>query len=67
MAQKRSEANQALGQAIRELRSNYGSIERGEFNVRVDTLLKIARALRLPLAALFRRAGSSSADLRTNS
>jgi DNA-binding XRE family transcriptional regulator len=74
MAEKRSQANQALGRAIRELRrergvsqegfaplaglerSNYGAIERGEFNVTVDTLVKIARAPRLPLAALFKRA-----------
>jgi transcriptional regulator with XRE-family HTH domain len=38
-------------------RSNHGAIERGEFNVTIDTLVKIARALRLPVAALSERAG----------
>ncbi len=37
-------------------RSYYGAIERGEFNVRVDTVLKIAAALELTACELFGRA-----------
>jgi transcriptional regulator with XRE-family HTH domain len=38
-------------------RSYYGAIERGEFNVTVDTLTTIAVGLNVPIAELFRRAG----------
>ena len=37
-------------------RSNYGAIERGEFNVRLDTIVKIAAALEISAAALLARA-----------
>lgn len=37
-------------------RTNYGAIERGEFNVRVDTLVKIAHGLDTTCAALFAQA-----------
>ena len=37
-------------------RSYYGAIERGEFNVTVDTIMSIARGLRVPAAELFERA-----------
>jgi XRE family transcriptional regulator, regulator of sulfur utilization len=37
-------------------RSNYGAIERGEFNVRLDTIVKIAAALEISAAALLERA-----------
>jgi XRE family transcriptional regulator, regulator of sulfur utilization len=37
-------------------RSYYGAIERGEFNVTVDTLMAIAAGLEVPAADLFRRA-----------
>jgi transcriptional regulator with XRE-family HTH domain len=37
-------------------RANYGAIERGEFNVSVDTLVKLAAGLDLDVAALFQRA-----------
>jgi transcriptional regulator with XRE-family HTH domain len=37
-------------------RSYYGAIERGEFNVTVDTLMTIAAGLRVPAAELFERA-----------
>jgi transcriptional regulator with XRE-family HTH domain len=74
MARKRSEANQALGRAIREARvergyaqeafaaharmdrSYYGAIERGEFNVSLDTIVKVAAALDTRVAVLFVRA-----------
>ena len=74
MPPKKSEANQALGSAIRAVRkqkgytqetfalhaeidrSYYGAIERGEFNVTVDTLISIAAGLGVPAASLFKRA-----------
>jgi transcriptional regulator with XRE-family HTH domain len=37
-------------------RSYYGAIERGEFNVTVDTIMSIADGLDVPAAALFKRA-----------
>jgi len=37
-------------------RANYGAIERGEFNVSVDTLVKIAAGLDISVGDLFRRA-----------
>lgn len=38
-------------------RSYYGAIERGEFNVSVETLVKLARALDTTVVELARRAG----------
>ncbi len=37
-------------------RSNYGAIERGEFNVRLDTIVKLAAGLDITVAALCERA-----------
>jgi transcriptional regulator with XRE-family HTH domain len=37
-------------------RSNYGAIERGEFNVSLDTIVKIAAALEISAAALLEAA-----------
>lgn len=37
-------------------RSYYGAIERGEYNVTVDTLATIAAGLELPVSELFKRA-----------
>jgi transcriptional regulator with XRE-family HTH domain len=37
-------------------RSYYGAIERGEFNVTLDTITKIAAGLRLPAWELLKRA-----------
>jgi len=37
-------------------RSYYGAIERGEFNVTVDTVAKIAAGLGMQLSALYLRA-----------
>jgi transcriptional regulator with XRE-family HTH domain len=37
-------------------RSYYGAIERGEFNVSLDTIVKIAAALGVSAAALLKRA-----------
>jgi transcriptional regulator with XRE-family HTH domain len=37
-------------------RSYYGAIERGEFNVTLDTIMKIAAALEVPAASLLARA-----------
>jgi transcriptional regulator with XRE-family HTH domain len=38
-------------------RSNYGAIERGEANVTVDTIVKIATGLAVGIGDLFARAG----------
>ena len=74
MPSKKSQANQALGGAMRSARtergysqesfashvgldrSNYGAIERGESNVSLDTIVKIAAALGITAAELFDRA-----------
>jgi transcriptional regulator with XRE-family HTH domain len=37
-------------------RSYYGAIERGEFNVTVDTIMTIAAGLDVPAAELFKQA-----------
>ena len=37
-------------------RSNYGAIERGEFNVRLDTIVRIAARLDMTVAALCEKA-----------
>ncbi len=37
-------------------RSYYGAIERGEFNVTLETMIKIANALEVPAAELLARA-----------
>jgi transcriptional regulator with XRE-family HTH domain len=38
-------------------RSYYGAIERGEFNLTVDTVLKITAGLQITASELFQRAG----------
>lgn len=38
-------------------RSYYGAIERGEFNVTIDTLMRIASGLGMPAAEIMQRAG----------
>jgi transcriptional regulator with XRE-family HTH domain len=38
-------------------RSYYGAIERGEFNLTVDTVLKITSGLQMTASELFQRAG----------
>ncbi len=38
-------------------RSYYGAIERGEFNVTIDTLVKISAALDVTAATILERAG----------
>jgi transcriptional regulator with XRE-family HTH domain len=38
-------------------RSYYGAIERGEFNITVDTLVTIAEGLGVPPSEVLRRAG----------
>jgi transcriptional regulator with XRE-family HTH domain len=38
-------------------RGYYGAVERGEFNVSLDTIVKIAAGLEISAAALLQRAG----------
>jgi transcriptional regulator with XRE-family HTH domain len=74
MPSKKSQANQALGSAVRSARSqrgytqesfaahvelarsNYGAIERGEFNVTLDTIVKVVTGLGITAAELLQRA-----------
>ena len=37
-------------------RSNYGAIERGEFNARLDTIVELAAGLNMTVAALCEKA-----------
>lgn len=75
MPPKKSDANQALGDAIRAIRSEqgltqeafairagidrsyYGALERGEFNMTVDTLVAVANGLNVPPSEIWSRAG----------
>jgi transcriptional regulator with XRE-family HTH domain len=53
---KRGLAQEAFAARAGMDRSNYGAIERGEFNVRLDTIVKIAAALEISAAALLESA-----------
>ncbi len=73
MARKKTEAGQALGRAIREVRvehgfsqegfaahagldrSYYGAIERGEFNLSLSTIFKVADGLGVNASELLLR------------
>jgi transcriptional regulator with XRE-family HTH domain len=75
MPAKKSDANRALGDAIRALRSEqgqtqeafairagidrsyYGALERGEFNMTVDTLMSVAQGLGVSVWEIWKRAG----------
>jgi len=47
-------------------RSNYGAIERGEFNVTLDTIVKVASGLNITVAELLHRCSiERSSDRRT--
>jgi transcriptional regulator with XRE-family HTH domain len=50
-------AQESFALKARMDRSYYGAIERGEFNVSLDTIVKVARALDMKAAALLKRAG----------
>jgi transcriptional regulator with XRE-family HTH domain len=74
VGRNKTEAGQALGRAIREVRverrfsqegfaaqagidrSYYGAIERGEFNVSLETITKLAAGLETTAAELLARA-----------
>ncbi|HEV2973996.1 MAG TPA: helix-turn-helix transcriptional regulator [Solirubrobacteraceae bacterium] len=49
-------AQEAFARQASMDRSYYGAIERGEFNVSVDTVIKIATALEMTACELFGRA-----------
>jgi transcriptional regulator with XRE-family HTH domain len=75
MPPKKSKANQALGEAIRAIRSDqgetqesfaikagidrsyYGALERGEFNMTVDTMMTVADGLGVSAWEIWKRAG----------
>ncbi len=54
---ERGLAQEALAARAELDRANYGAIERGELNVRLDTIIKIARGLEITAAMLLERAG----------
>ena len=54
---ERGLAQEAFALRICMDRGYYGAVERGEFNVSLDTIVKIAAGLEISAAALLRRAG----------
>lgn len=54
--ESRGYAQEAFASKASMDRSYYGAIERGEFNISVDTVLKIAAALEMTACELFGRA-----------
>jgi XRE family transcriptional regulator, regulator of sulfur utilization len=54
--EERGYSQEALAARAGLDRANYGAIERGECNVTVDTVVKIATGLGIPVAELFSRA-----------
>ena len=54
---ERGLAQEAFALLIRTDRSYYGAIERGEFNVTLETIIKIAGGLEISAATLLQRAG----------
>jgi transcriptional regulator with XRE-family HTH domain len=54
---QRGWAQEAFARAANLDRSYYGAIERGEFNISVDTLMKLTVALEMTASELFERAG----------
>jgi transcriptional regulator with XRE-family HTH domain len=55
--QERGLAQEAFAARARIDRSYFGAIERGEFNVTLDTIAKIATALGTSVSRLLTRAG----------
>ncbi|HUA73819.1 MAG TPA: helix-turn-helix transcriptional regulator [Solirubrobacteraceae bacterium] len=53
---ERGLAQEALAKRAEIDRSYYGAIERGEFNVSLETLVKVAMALEVSAAELLERA-----------
>lgn len=50
-------AQEALAARAGLQRGNYGAIERGEFNVRLDTIVRVASALQIKPSSLLSRSG----------
>jgi transcriptional regulator with XRE-family HTH domain len=57
MRGERGLAQEAFAARAAMDRSYYGAIERGEFNVSLDTVVKIAAALGVSASAVLKRAG----------
>jgi transcriptional regulator with XRE-family HTH domain len=55
--QERGETQEAFAATAELDRSYYGAIERGEFNLTLDTITKIASGLGMSVVELFERAG----------
>lgn len=59
---KRSLSQEGLAQAAKMHRNHIGAVERGETNVSLNNLLRIADALRLPLWRLMQEAEELAAS-----
>jgi transcriptional regulator with XRE-family HTH domain len=57
LREEHGQSQEAFAAAAGLDRSYYGAIERGEFNVTIDTLIKIASALNLTASSVLERAG----------
>lgn len=57
LREERGQSQEGFAAAAGLDRSYYGAIERGEFNVTIDTLAKIAAALDLSASKILERAG----------
>jgi transcriptional regulator with XRE-family HTH domain len=53
---KRGFPQEAFASHAKMDRSYYGAIERGEFNISVDTILRVTRGLEMTASELFERA-----------
>lgn len=59
---KKGFSQERLAEAARMHRNNLGAVERGEQNVSIHNLLRIAEALRLPLSRLIEQAEELAAS-----
>ena len=59
---KKGFSQEGLAEAARMHRNNLGAVERGEQNVSIHNLLRIADALRLPLSRLIEQAEELAAS-----
>lgn len=57
LREERGHSQEGFAAAAGLDRSYYGAIERGEFNVTIDTLAKVASALGLPASKVLEHAG----------
>lgn len=56
LREERGQSQESFAAEARIDRSYYGAIERGQFNLTIDTLVKIATALEVPASKVLERA-----------